>query len=152
MNDVATPVEADRDTIVDRFFEKVGELGVKPALYHKVGDSWESLSWTEYGRKCREFAGGLIASGWHTAAMSMRLLVDCLLGDAATIAARGVDELRWRRPVQPGDRLSVRAAVEDREVDDENRGTVRLRIETTNENDEVVFSMIGIVLFARRQE
>jgi len=138
-----------------------------------VDDEWTSGEYEVTEAEIREFAkqydpqwfhtdpdraaaespyGGLIASGWHTAAMSMRLLVDCLLGDAATIAARGVDELRWRRPVQPGDRLSVRAAVEDREVDDENRGTVRLRIETTNENDEVVFSMIGIVLFARRQE
>ncbi|MFB6352204.1 MAG: long-chain fatty acid--CoA ligase [Bradymonadaceae bacterium] len=66
MNDVATtPVEADRDTIVDRFFEKVGELGVKPALYHKAGEDWESLSWADYGRKCREFAGALIASGYE---------------------------------------------------------------------------------------
>ena len=137
-----------------------------------VDDEWTSDEYHVTEAEIREFAaqydpqwfhtdpdraaaespyGGLIASGWHTAAMSMRLLVDCFLGDAATIAARGVDELRWPRPVQPGDRLSVRAVVEEREVDDENRGTVRLRIETTNADDDVVFTTVAIVLFARRQ-
>lgn len=94
--------------------------------------------------------GSLIASGWHTASVSMRLLVDCMLGEAATMGAKGVDDLRWWQPVQPGDRLSVRATVADREVDDDSRGTVRLRFETVNAADEVVFSMVGIVLFARR--
>ncbi|WP_253736708.1 MaoC family dehydratase [Halohasta salina] len=94
--------------------------------------------------------GGLIASGWHTASVSMRLLVDCLLSEAATRGAKGVDDLRWWQPVQPGDSLSVRATVEEREVDSDRRGTVRLRVETANEDDEVVFSMVGIVLFARR--
>ena len=94
--------------------------------------------------------GGLIASGWHTAAISMRLLVDSFLGEAATMGAKGVDTLRWRRPVQPGDRLSVRATVAEREVDSDQRGTVRLHVETTNVDDEVVFTMVGIVMFARR--
>ena len=138
-----------------------------------VDDEWTSDEYDVTEAEIREFAeqydpqwfhtdpdraasespyGGLIASGWHTAAMSMRLLVDCFLSDAATIAAKGVDTLRWRRPVQPGDRLSVRATVEDREVDNERRGTVRLRVETTNGDDEVVFSMIGIVMFARQDD
>jgi len=95
---------------------------------------------------------GLIASGWHTAAMTMRLLVDCFLSDAATMGAKGVDELRWRNPVQPGDRLSIRAQIEEREVDSESRGTVRLRVETSNGDDEVVFSMVGIVMFARQTD
>jgi len=47
--------------------------------------------------------GGLIASGWHTAAMSMRLLVESFLDEAATLGAKGVDKLRWHKPVQPGD-------------------------------------------------
>jgi len=96
--------------------------------------------------------GGVIASGWHTAAMSMRLLVDCFLDEAATMGAKGVDELRWLQPVQPGDQLSIRATVEETEVDSDQRGTVRLRVETTNTADEVVFSMVGIVMFARRND
>jgi len=96
--------------------------------------------------------GGLIASGWHTASVSMRLLVDCFLNDAATMGAKGVDELRWLKPVEPGDRLSIRATVADRAVDGENRGTVRLRVETSNQDGETVFSMIGIVMFARQND
>jgi len=136
-----------------------------------VGDEWTSDEYDVTEAEIREFAeqydpqwfhtnpdraaaespyGGLIASGWHTAAMSMRLLVDCLLNEAATVGAKGVDGLRWRRPVQPGDRLSVRATVEEREVDSDQRGTVRLHVETTNRDGEVVFVMVGIVMFARR--
>ncbi|MFD1643023.1 MaoC family dehydratase [Halohasta litorea] len=136
-----------------------------------VDDEWTSDEYAVTEAEIREFAdqydpqwfhtdpdraaekspyGGLIASGWHTAAMSMRLLVDCFLTEAATMGAKGVDELRWREPVQPGDRLSVRATVLEREVDSDQRGTVRLHVETTNAADEVVFSMVGIVMFARR--
>ena len=94
--------------------------------------------------------GGLIASGWHTAAMSMRLLVDCFLSEAATLGAKGVDELRWHKPVQPSDQLSVRAAVEEKTVDSDRRGTIRLRVESTNQDDELVFSMVGLVMIARQ--
>ena len=94
--------------------------------------------------------GGLIASGWHTAAMSMRLLVESFLDEAATLGAKGVDKLRWHKPVQPGDRLSVRAAVEEKTTDNDRRGTIRLRVETTNQDDELVFSMVGLVMIARQ--
>jgi len=96
--------------------------------------------------------GGLIASGWHTAAMTMRLLVEGFLDDTATMGAKGVDELRWRKPVEPGDTLSIRIAVEDTTVDSDSRGTVRVRIDTTNAADELVCSMVGIVMIARRNE
>jgi len=96
--------------------------------------------------------GGLIASGWHTAAMTMRLLVDGFLDDVATMGAKGVNELRWRKPVEPGDTLRIEVAVEDTTVDSDSRGTVRLRIDTTNAADELVCSMVGIVMVARRSE
>ena len=95
--------------------------------------------------------GGLIASGWHTASMSMRLLVACFLNEAATLGAKGVDELRWKQPVQPGDRLSVRATVEEKTVDSERRGTIRLRVETSTADDECVFSMVALVMIGRRE-
>jgi acyl dehydratase len=131
-----------------------GEYEVTEAEIREFADQYDP-QWfhTDPDRAAEESPyGGLIASGWHTAAMSMRLLVDCFLNEAATIAAKGVDSLRWRRPVQPGDRLSVRATVEEKEVDNEHRGTVRLRIETTNADDEIVFTTVGIVMFARRNE
>ena len=96
--------------------------------------------------------GGLIASGWHTAAMTMRLLVEGFLDDTATMGAKGVDELRWRKPVEPGDTLRIKITVEDTTVDSDSRGTVRLRIDTTNAADELVCSMVGIVMIARRNE
>jgi acyl dehydratase len=96
--------------------------------------------------------GGLIASGWHTASMSMRLLVDGFLADCATMGAKGVDELRWHEPVRPGDRLSIRTEVADLQVETDSRGEVRLRVDTANQDDEIVFSMVGIVMFARRTE
>ena len=96
--------------------------------------------------------GGLIASGWHTAAMTMRLLVEGFLDDTATMGAKGVDELRWRKPVEPGDTLRIKITVEDTTVDSDSRGTVRLRIDTTNAADELVCSMVGIVMVARRNE
>jgi acyl dehydratase len=138
-----------------------------------VGDEWTGSEYDVTEAEIKEFAeqydpqwfhtdadraaeestyGGLIASGWHTTAMTMRLLVDNFLSDAATMGAKGVDELRWKKPVHPGDSLSIRATVEDRQVDSERRGTVRLRIETTNRDDETVCTMVGIVMFARREE
>ena len=67
MNDIASSTTAtDRDTIVDRFLEKVGERGAQPALWHKEGEEWKSISWADYGERSRAFAGGLIASGYAT--------------------------------------------------------------------------------------
>jgi acyl dehydratase len=92
--------------------------------------------------------GGLVASGWHTSAMTMRLLVDGYLDDAATRGALGIDELRWLDPVQPGDTLTARTEIVDKESWSDDYGKVDVRIETLVE-DEVVCSMVGLVLFAR---
>ena len=94
--------------------------------------------------------GGLIASGWHTCAMTMRLLVDGHFDDSAAMGARGVEELRFPRPVRPGDSLSVRTEVVEKTVDSADRGTVRVRSETVTENDELVLSMTSEVMYARR--
>lgn len=96
--------------------------------------------------------GGLIASGWHTAAVSMRLYVDGFLRDTASMGARGVDELRWRRPVRPGDTLSVRIEVlEKADEPSPERGLVRIRIVTENDDGETVLSMVGLMLIGRRE-
>ncbi|HEX6001165.1 MAG TPA: MaoC/PaaZ C-terminal domain-containing protein, partial [Hyphomicrobiaceae bacterium] len=60
--------------------------------------------------------GGLCASGWHTCAMMMRMLVDGLLGEAASLGSPGMDEVRWKRPLWPGDVLSVRYTVQEKRV------------------------------------
>lgn len=95
--------------------------------------------------------GGLIASGWHTCAMTMRLLVDNHFADSAALGAKGLEELRWRRPVRPGDTLSVRNEVLSTEVESPKRGVVRSRTEALV-GDEVMMTMVSEVMYARREE
>jgi acyl dehydratase len=96
--------------------------------------------------------GGLIASGWHTASLVMRILVEHYLARGAALASPGVDELRWLQPVRPGDVLRVRVTVLEarRSRSKPDRGLVRTRIETLNQDDAVVMSMIAMNLFLCR--
>jgi acyl dehydratase len=94
--------------------------------------------------------GDLVASGWHTCAMTMRMLVDNHLSDSAVLGAFGVDKRRWPTPVRPGDTLSIRTEVLHREPNDEGRGLVRTAGDTTNHDDQVVLAMERKVLYARR--
>jgi len=94
--------------------------------------------------------GGLVASGWHTAAMTMRLLVDGPLSELATRGALGVDELRWRSPVRPGQTLTVETEVVAKEGWDEDTGKIDVA-GTTYAEDEVALSMVGLVLVDRRE-
>ncbi len=86
--------------------------------------------------------GGLIASGWHTAAMIMRLFVEHYLSKVATLPSPGIDELRWVRPVRPGDRLRVRVTVTEtrRSRSKPDRGMVRSLVEVLNQDGDVVMS------------
>ena len=96
--------------------------------------------------------GGLIASGWHTACAVMRVLVDGYLAGSASLASPGIDELRWLKPVRPGDRLHVRVTVVDanRSRSKPDRGLVRTSIEAINQRHEVVMSMTAMNLIRCR--
>jgi acyl dehydratase len=87
--------------------------------------------------------GGLIASGWHTAGLMMRLFVDNFLPGHASLASPGIDELRWARPVRPGDRLRLRVTVLEatRSRSRPDRGMLRSLIEVLNQKDEVVMTL-----------
>ncbi len=95
---------------------------------------------------------GLIASGWHTAGAYMRLLVDSLLGDSASVGSPGIDSLRWLKPVRPGDVLRARFTVLDAKPSNSHPewGIVRSRGEMTNQRDEVVMSVEAVNFFYRR--
>lgn len=97
--------------------------------------------------------GGLIASGWHTAAIFMRLYADALLSRAASMGSPGVEELRWLKPVQPGDTLRARLTVIDTAPSSRSpkRGTVYLHSEVRNQHGETVMTMKARGLFARRE-
>jgi acyl dehydratase len=89
--------------------------------------------------------GGLIASGWHTAAMTMRVLVDRYLSRAASLGSPGVDELRWLAPVRPGDRLTVRVTVAEarRSKTRPELGIVSSLIEVLNQDAALVMTLKG---------
>ncbi len=86
--------------------------------------------------------GGIIASGWHTVGLMMRLVVQHYLSPASGLASPGVDELRWLRPVRPNDTLSVRITILDatRSRSKPDRGVVRALIEMRNQDGEAVLS------------
>jgi acyl dehydratase len=87
--------------------------------------------------------GGLIASGWHSASLMMRLFVEHYLSHVASLGSPGVDELRWLKPVRPGDVLSLRVTVSEtsRSRSKPDRGIVHSYVETLNQNGEVVMTM-----------
>lgn len=96
--------------------------------------------------------GGLIASGWQTCALGMRMICDAYLLEAASMGSPGVDAVRWLKPVRPGDRLRLRTTVLEATASRSkpDRGFVRSRWEMFNQNDELVMTMEGAGMFRRR--
>jgi len=90
--------------------------------------------------------GGLIASGWHTAALVMRLLVENYLAAESSLGSAGLDELRWPHPVRPGDTLRVRATVVEsrRSLSKPDRGIVKTVVEATNSGGATVMRATAI--------
>ena len=86
--------------------------------------------------------GGLIASGWHTGSMMMRLLALNYLAPESSLGSPGIETLRWPRPVRPGDVLTVRVTVQGarRSQSRPDRGIVQSLIEVSNQNGEVVMT------------
>ena len=84
--------------------------------------------------------GGLIASGWHTAAMMMRILIDRFIDGEARLGSPGLGPIRWKLPVRPGDVLRVRARVLDSRISQSkpDRGMLTFEVEVINGRDEVV--------------
>lgn len=105
-------------------------------------------------RAAKESAfGGLVASGWHTVSLSMRMLVDHYVSPVASLGSPGVDELRWHHPVRPGDTLSVRITVLEARLSRSKpgQGSTRSYIEVLNQHRQVVMTWIGIGLYRCRQ-
>jgi acyl dehydratase len=96
--------------------------------------------------------GGLAASGWHTCAMLMRMIADGFIRDSASMGAPGIDEVKWLRPVRPGDILSVRRTVIDARPSATrgDRGYVKFRFEVLDQNGATVLEQVNSVIFGRR--
>lgn len=90
--------------------------------------------------------GGIIASGWHTASLMMRQIVERFISPESGLGAAGIDEIRWPRPVRPGDTLHVRGTLLEARLSQSkpDRGIIRTRMEATNAGGEVAMTMQGI--------
>jgi acyl dehydratase len=146
----------------DRYFEDY-----LPGAVHEFGSvTIEEAEIIEFARRFdpqpfhidpeaarRSSFGGLIASGWHTASLTMRLLVDSYVSKVASLGSPGVDEVRWRRPVRPGDTLSIRVTVLEAKLSRSKpgQGTTRSYVEVLNQNREVVMTWKGIGLVRCRK-
>lgn len=97
--------------------------------------------------------GGLIASGWLTAGLMMRLYVEHYLSHVASLGSPGVDELRWLKPVRPGDVLVMRVTVAEanRSRSKPDRGIIRSYIEVMNQRNETVMTMMAVNFMTCRQ-
>ncbi|TAK41465.1 MAG: MaoC family dehydratase [Betaproteobacteria bacterium] len=98
------------------------------------------------------FYGGLIASGWHTCAVGMRLMVQSYIGRAASAGSPGVENIRWLGPVRPGDTIAYRRVIVETRPSGSRPGIglVRSRSEAINQHGETVMTMEGWGLFRRR--
>jgi acyl dehydratase len=96
--------------------------------------------------------GGLIASGWMTASVAMRMMVDHYISPRSSMGSPGIDELRWLRPVRPGDRLRLRVSVVDARASQSkpDRGMVQFLEEVVNQEGTTVMTLKGFGIYARR--
>ena len=143
--DFAVPVENRHfeDFVPGAVFE-YGEIPVTEAEIIEFARRFDpQYLHVDHERAVQGPFGGLIASGWHTTAMMMRLIVDNFLPTRASLGSPGIDELRWLRPVRPGDALSVRLSVLEatRSRSKPDRGVVRTLCEVLNQEKVVVMSL-----------
>ena len=146
----------------NRYFEdyiagavhEFGSIAVEEREVIDFGKRFVPLSYhTDPELAKKSIYGRLIASGWHTAALMMRLYTDHYLSKVANLGSPGGDELKWDKPVFPGDDLSIRVTVLEarRSESKPDRGIVRSFVEVLNQNREVVMS-VKMVNFVRSRE
>jgi acyl dehydratase len=107
---------------------------------------------TDPGAAKESFFGGLIASGWHTCAVGMRLTVDSHINKSRSLGSPGLDNIRWLKPVRAGDTIRYsRVVLESRaSASRPDAGLVKSRWEAVNQHGEMVMTMEGWGLFGRR--
>ncbi|MBY0570841.1 MAG: MaoC family dehydratase [Burkholderiaceae bacterium] len=98
--------------------------------------------------------GGVIASGWHTCSMIMRMVVDGFIADSSSMGSPGVDEVRWILPVRPGDTLTVSAETVSVKpsTSKPDRGVVNTVWKAVNQNGQLVCTINGMGMFGRRPQ
>jgi acyl dehydratase len=98
--------------------------------------------------------GGLVASGWHTCAMFMRLLVDGIVSQTSSMGSPGMDEVRWAAPVRPGDTLAGTFTIAEARASTSkpDRGIIHSVCEMRNQDGTVVLTMRGMGMYGRRPD
>ena len=150
-------------SVEDRYFEdyvpgtvvEYGEIRVSEAEILEFARRFDPQEMhVDRAAAARGRFGGLIASGWHTTAMMMRLFAEHFLPRTASLASPGIDELRWLRPVRPGDVLHIRVSVIEatRSRSRPDRGMVRTLIEVLNQDGDVVMTLKPMNIIARRSD
>ena len=149
--------------VEDRYFEdyepgtvhEFGTIAVEETEIIEFGQRFDPQVFHTDPQAAKQTAyGGLIASGWQTASLMMRLFVDHYLSRIASLGSPGVDEMRWIKPVRPGDILSLRVTVSQtkRSRSKPDRGVLFSFIEVLNQNNDVVMSMKAVNLLLCRQK
>lgn len=108
----------------------------------------------DHAAAAQSLFGGVVASGWHTCAMMMRLVVDGLLADSSSMGSPGLDSVRWLKPVRAGDTLSVSFLVTELRpsASRPDRGMVRSQWRACNQHGELVATVEGMGWFGRRPD
>ena len=101
----------------------------------------------------RSIFGGLIASGWHSCAIMMRMSVEHMRREPlAGVGSPGIDSCRWLKPVRPGDTLTVRTEITDSwPSKSKPLGFIRRRADMLNQHGEIVLTVIGVGMFRKRE-
>lgn len=156
MDEQDLPVARDQRTFEDYPVGSValyGPIHVDEAEVIDFGQRFDPQDFhTDPVKAAKSQFGGVIASGWHTGSMMMRVLVDRYLSRTAGMGSPGMDELRWTAPVRPGDRLWVKVAVVEarRSESKPDRGLVRILIEVLNDKGVIVMSVKAMTLVRSR--
>jgi acyl dehydratase len=132
---------------------RTGELAVSADAIKTFATSFDPQPFhLDDAAATKTFFHGLAASGWHTAALTMRLLVTEGAPIAGGIIGAGMDELRWPRPVRPGDRLHLESEVMEVRPSRSRpeQGLVKMRTTTLNQNNEPVQIVVGNLVVPRR--
>ena len=141
---IASPDNRYFEDYVAGTVHEFGTIAVEEQEVLDFGRRFVPLSYhTDPELAKKSIYGGLIASGWHTAALMMRLYTDNYLSKVANLGSPGCDELKWDKPVFPGDQLSIRVRILEtrRSESKPDRGIVRSFVEVLKQNREVVMSL-----------
>ncbi|MCC7368508.1 MAG: MaoC family dehydratase [Chloroflexi bacterium] len=149
------------DPLADRFFEDFPPGRIFDAGRVSAGESEIVAFASQYdpqtfhtdpeAAKASAY-GGLIASGWHTVALTMRQMVAHVFGETNGLGSPGIDELRWLAPVRPGDTLAVRVTVLEARPSRSkpDRGLIRFKVEAENQDGVMAMTLVGLGFMKRR--